>query len=147
MPQSPGSGSFRAYAAAPMRRWLPFCLYFAVILAVIVGADLGRLGFLVRYVHQIPYFDKILHALLIGLLALALNHALAWRRLRLAGFGLFLGSVLIGLGTTLEEFSQIWIPGRTFDWGDLAANWTGVLLASAVGWWRRAKEDCRDGKT
>lgn len=113
-----------------MRRWLPFSLYLAFIVAVIVGADLGRIGFLVRWVHQIPYFDKILHAFFIGLLALLLNIALRWRRVRLAGLAVLVGSLVVGICTTLEECSQIWIPGRTFDWGDLAANWTGVLLAS-----------------
>lgn len=117
-----------------MKRWLLFALYLAFILAVIIGADLGRLGFLVGAVHRVPGFDKIAHALLVGFLAFLLNYSLRGRRLVAAGRHWLLGSLLVGVAITLEECSQAWIPGRTFDLGDLAANWTGIAVA---GWWFR----------
>ena len=37
--------------------------------------------------------------------------------------------LIVAVVMTIEEISQIWIPSRTFDLGDLAANYVGILLA------------------
>jgi polysaccharide biosynthesis protein VpsQ len=44
-----------------------------------------------------------------------------------------LGCLIIAVAMTIEEFSQIWIPNRTFDLMDLAANYLGISIA---GWIR-----------
>ena len=45
-------------------------------------------------------------------------------------FHIKLGSILVFTFATLEEFSQYFIPSRTFDFGDLLANFIGVVFVS-----------------
>lgn len=115
-----------------MRRWLPFLLFSLFVLIVIVGADLGLLGLVVGLIHRVPAFDKVAHAVLIGTLAWLLNQGLCWRLVTLRQRRWLLGSLIIAVVFTLEECSQAWIPGRSFDLGDLAANWTGVWLVGRL---------------
>jgi len=80
-------------------------------------------------VGHIPYGDKIAHAVLYGLMALLLNYALDFRK----SSTIQLGSLIVLTFATLEEFSQYYIPSRTFDMGDLLADFVGVVL---VSFWR-----------
>lgn len=116
-----------------MRRWLPFLAYLVFVLVVIVAADFGKLGPVVKWFHSIPFFDKCAHATLIGTLAFLLNFALRGRETEFARQRWLLGSVIVAIAITLEECSQHWIPGRTFDAGDLLANWTGIFVAGWIG--------------
>ena len=68
------------------------------------------------------------HFTLIGTLAFLLNQGLGWRKLG----PLMLGGVIIGVAMTCEEFSQQRIPGRSFDYGDMAANLAGVAVADGI---------------
>lgn len=46
----------------------------------------------------------------------------------------FLGMTLFGaVGLCLYEFAQVWMPRRTFDWGDVWATAAGALMALALG--------------
>jgi polysaccharide biosynthesis protein VpsQ len=84
----------------------------------------------------VPGGDKLGHALFIGTLAFLLNYALAGRMIRIGSLKILLGCWIIAVAMTVEEFSQIWIPSRTFDLVDLAANYFGITLA---GWlWFRS---------
>ncbi len=53
--------------------------------------------------------------------------------LALFGPRLWLVAALCAFGTGLEV-AQLWIPGRIFDWKDIVATVTGVLLAWPVAW-------------
>ena len=65
-------------------------------------------------------------------MALLLNHALAYRTAPINRAHLQLGGLIVGVVITLEEFSQLWFATRTFDAGDLIANWLGVLVAELL---------------
>jgi VanZ family protein len=107
-------------------------LFSALIVLIIVLADLGRLGFLSALVN-LPFGDKIGHFVLYGILTLLLDltlfRALPTRRpIRIAFFvGLTL-AFLIGL----EEYSQQFFANRTFSLADLAASYLGVIFFSWV---------------
>jgi polysaccharide biosynthesis protein VpsQ len=98
-------------------------IYGLVIVVIIILANNGDLP-IARLMRILPYSDKLGHFFLIGLLGLLLNLSLNCRK-----WGFFLiGSLLVGTFATLEEVSQLYSPHRTFDIGDLAADYLGLLV-------------------
>jgi VanZ family protein len=81
----------------------------------------------------IPQFDKVLHAgtfFLVGLLAVRAARFLEeWTPRRTAWTLLPVG---LGWGL-LDEFHQSFVPGRSVEAGDVAADVAGVLLAVLAG--------------
>jgi polysaccharide biosynthesis protein VpsQ len=117
-------------------RWLPFSLFFLFVAGIIVGSDLGRLRSITIWVGNLPFGDKLGHFILIGFLTFLLNYALNGRMIKIGRLRVLMGCAIVGVGITLEEFSQIWLPLRTFDLVDLSANYLGIALAGLV-WLRR----------
>lgn len=80
--------------------------------------------------------DKVGHLVVFGLLGIAWARCLpspAWtlcRRLLVATF------LTTGFGL-LDEIHQYTNPDRFFEWGDLAADFAGALLATAAYLWIR----------
>jgi polysaccharide biosynthesis protein VpsQ len=116
-----------------LKRWLPFLTLFWLIIVIIVANDLGRLRNIIGLVSSIPFGDKLGHIILIGTLTYLLNYALANRLLKVGNYKILLGCLIIAVVMTIEEFSQIWMPTRTFDLLDLSANYLGISIA---GWLR-----------
>lgn len=110
-----------------MKRWLPSILAFAFVAWIIYLANAG---------HAVEFFaavrraggDKLGHFLLIGGLAYFVNMSLACRRWR----GWLLGSLIVAVLATLEEFSQVWIENRHCDALDLAADLAGIWVAGLL---------------
>jgi polysaccharide biosynthesis protein VpsQ len=98
-------------------------LYALIIIVLIILADTGHLP-ITRLMRILPYSDKLGHFFLIGLFGFLLNMILNCRKW---GF-LLLGSLIIGGLATIEEFSQLYSSHRTFDWGDLAADYMGLFF-------------------
>ena len=109
-----------------MRRVLP-ALYIAFILLVIVLADTGTIGFFVQWIHAIPLGDKVFHAILAFGLGLATDHGFG-RYVRIGRFTMRSTPIWLCPIVFLEECSQRFIPGRTFDLGDLLADAIGLTL-------------------
>ena len=83
----------------------------------------------------IPYGDKIGHFFVMGLLALLVNLLLNSRRQSIGKREFLLGSLIIAGIVTAEEFTQIFIPSRTFSLFDLVADYAGIMILGrlAVG--------------
>jgi len=112
-------------------RWLLPLSFFIFISYIIFLADTANYNFAFRTIGHIPYGDKIMHALLYGMMAGLLNWGLRYRRCcRYGVFVPYLGSMAVLFFAAAEEVTQYWIPSRTFDLGDLAADLLGVLLVS-----------------
>jgi polysaccharide biosynthesis protein VpsQ len=116
-----------------LQRWLPFFIFFLFIIGIIVANDLGRIKSIINLVNSLPFGDKFGHIIFIGTLAYLLNYALANQLIKIGKYKILLGCLIIAVTMTIEEFSQIWIPNRTFDLVDLAANYLGISIA---GWIR-----------
>ena len=112
-----------------LKRWIPFAAWLGFVGVVIACADTGRMRGFLGWVNSLPFGDKAGHFVLIGTMAHLLNYALRFKVLPIGRLGPQLGGLLVLAVITVEEFSQIWIPGRTFDVGDLVANTLGVALA------------------
>jgi polysaccharide biosynthesis protein VpsQ len=116
-----------------LQRWLPFFIFFLFIIGIIVANDLGRIKSIINLVNSLPFGDKFGHIIFIGTLAYLLNYALANQLIKIGKYKILLGCLIIAVIMTIEEYSQILIPNRTFDLGDLAANYLGISIA---GWIR-----------
>ena len=99
-------------------------LFFILICAIIITADMANYNFAFRVVGKVPYGDKIAHALLFGVMALLLNRALDFK----SCCNFLVGSIAVLSFATIEEFSQIFISSRSFDLLDLLADFIGVIL-------------------
>jgi polysaccharide biosynthesis protein VpsQ len=119
-----------------LKRWLPFSLFFMFVAGIIIADNLGRLRGIIGWVGSFPFGDKFGHFVLIGTLTFLLNYALNGRMLGIGGQKVLLGCSIVAVAITIEEFSQIWIPIRTFDLVDLAANYLGIAMAGWL-WLRR----------
>ena len=109
-------------------------LFAAFLLAVIILADIGQLGFL-GIVYSCPFGDKAGHFILLGILAfLVVLTTLRSRR--------FLDPRLVAVSVTLflamlaaaEEYSQKFFALRTFSLLDLFFSWAGLVLGAWLAW-------------
>jgi len=66
-----------------------------------------------------------------------LNYGLKFKAYKFLGFNMQLGAIIVLVFATIEEISQYWIPSRTFDLGDLLADFVGVVLFSLIKWGKR----------
>jgi VanZ family protein len=107
--------------------------FFLFISYIIFLADTADYNFAFRMIGHVPYGDKIMHALLYGVMAGLLNWGLGYRRCcRFGAIAIapYKGSVAVLIFAVIEECTQYYIPSRTFDLWDLAADFVGVILFS-----------------
>lgn len=79
--------------------------------------------------------DKVAHAGLYAGLSSLIAWALTdgdWRRMTLVTVALATVSTVV-YGWT-DEFHQLFVPSRQYEWLDLAADATGALVAASVLW-------------
>jgi VanZ family protein len=104
-------------------------------LGIVVSLFLG--GAQPIAVNLVPEpWDKLLHGVVFALLAWALGFASGfhgWRSLAVA----FFGSLLIGL---LDEWHQLYLPGRQAGWSDFVADMAGGLIGTvSLTLWNRKR--------
>ena len=115
-----------------MPRWLPLLLATFVVTAIIYLADSRIVPGFFDFVQSAPGLDKVGHFTLMGGLAWCANHALRWRRIEAGPFSFLLGSAIVTAFVALEEASQHWIPSRSCDWKDMAADLAGIWAAGRL---------------
>jgi len=115
-------------------------LYLACLATIVALVNAGQ-SWLLAWVYYVPMRDKSMHFLLLGAACLGLNLALDCRKISLWGGALMWGTLLIFAFATLEEISQIWVPHRTFSYGDLLANWLGILCADRLLAFHQARQN------
>ena len=99
------------------------------VVLVILAADFGWAESLFALLQPIPQRDKIGHVLLMGGLGFFVGGAAG----RL-GPGWAWGSlVVLAFLVSLEEFTQIWLPRRSFDPLDLVCSLVGVGFFGVLG--------------
>lgn len=115
-----------------------------LIKLVAVGVCLGALvasiaksgGWFLAEFSQLEQWlggDKVLH-ILVSMLCSFSVLLLVWEELAASRYRFWLTVVYIALFLSLDEGLQLLIPHRQFSWGDLSANWLGLLLAIGL-WW------------
>lgn len=112
-------------------------LFAAFVIVAIALADLGYLHGALVFVNSVPLLDKLLHFLLMGILTFLVVAALV-ENFPLRRPTWIIWSVVLSLLAifTVEEFSQIPIPGRDASLFDLGANYAGILFFGFMAWLR-----------
>ena len=76
--------------------------------------------------------DKIGHCSLMFTFCLLSNLALRCLSVRVGPVPFLIGTAVVAVLVTGEEFSQLWIPGRDFDLLDLSADAVGILCGDLM---------------
>jgi VanZ family protein len=116
-----------ASSATVFIRWAAALVY-AVLIFILSSHPIPP-----GFVPRLPYFDKLVHFLAYGLLAVLLFRALWPDESRpIPLWLLVLGVVLATVYGAAEEFHQNLVPTRECDWLDMAANGAGAAVAAAA---------------
>ena len=108
------------------RFWvIAFYFYIGIILVISVSAYLKIIP---NEIQRFPYYDTILHFLLIGFSAFLGHLAFKKRKINIFNFPLPLTPLIISVFVLIEECLQIFSPHRSFDLVDLAADFCGIVL-------------------
>lgn len=103
-------------------------LYALLVAGIVALADTPGTQYIFVGVRALPGGDKTAHFLVMGLLSFVVNLALAGRTIGVRHLALPLGTVIVLLLVTAEEFSQLLVKGRTFDRADLLCDVAGIAL-------------------
>ena len=116
-------------------RDLIFGVFFTFIIGIIIAANRGSLGNSFSFAYQVPYFDKVGHFILMGLLAFFAIISLVPRMRGPQQKATLKVVVILLIIIAFEEISQHFIPSRTFSIADYLCGVIGVLTANFVSKW------------
>jgi hypothetical protein len=106
--------------------------FFCFILWIIYLANTGGHSVFFDFIRSLPYGDKLGHFCLFGLLTLILVVGSKFCSFRLGRIRIYYGVLAVTVFVVGEELSQAFIPTRTFDLIDLAADALGISLATTI---------------
>ncbi|MDZ8187677.1 MAG: VanZ family protein [Nostoc sp. ChiSLP02] len=108
------------------RHWvLAFWFYFGVLMSISISAYLKIIP---TEISQFPYYDTILHFLLLGIAAYLGHLALNKRKIQIFNISLPLTPFIIIFFCIIDEIIQFFVPYRSFDLVDLVADVCGIVL-------------------
>lgn len=117
-----------------------FCLF---VTWIIYLTNTGQSSGIIQIARQVPYGDKAGHVILTGILALLTNLALNCRTIDWGRLKFPLGTLITSVVVVLEEWSQMYIPARTFSKWDLFSDFIGIsvftILAFVIHRYARKK--------
>ena len=98
--------------------------YVLILAGIIFVADRKSTQYLLNFIGNIPYGDKLGHFFLMGMFSFLLNLSFNCYKV----WGILIGNLIVAGVVTIEEFSQIFVRGRTFDWTDLISDFLGIFI-------------------
>ena len=120
-----------------MKKWtfISTGLFLTLIVAIVAGANTGRLPHALERLSSFPGGDKVGHFLLFGILSYLLNRSALLLFPKRDPVRLILGlSLLLSILIGLEEWSQSLFPSRRMSVNDLLASFLGVLLFALLAY-------------
>jgi VanZ family protein len=103
-------------------------VYIFILAVIIFLANRNGTAYLLEFVGFVPFGDKIGHFLLAGIFSFLFNSIFDAREINFGLIKFLLGNVAVLTIVTVEEISQIYVSGRTFDWGDLFFDYLGIYI-------------------
>lgn len=116
-------------------RALAWCTGLTLVIVVVL-ADTGQLEPWLTVLRSVPQGDKLGHLTLMGALAFSVAQAVPYSGETSHAHRVWRGIRLLWLVVCLEELSQFWIPTRSLDVLDLAADTVGMIAGAIMGIWR-----------
>lgn len=108
-------------------------LFFALVMCtMIIIADIKGTSYLLQHFPKVPMIDKWGHLLMFGTMAFLLNFTLAFRKI--TRWLIPIGSLIVLTFAIGEEFSQLALAGRSFEWTDMLFDVIGVGLFSILSY-------------
>jgi polysaccharide biosynthesis protein VpsQ len=108
------------------QRWVfAFWAYFGILMFILISAYLRIIP---TEISQFPYYDKILHFLLLGIAAYLGHLAFNKHQIKIFNISLPLTPVIMTFFCIVDEAIQLFVPYRSFDLVDLAAGVCGIAL-------------------
>ena len=126
-------------------KWLT-ALYVLMLAVIVLLADRKDYQFLFRFIRGTPYGDKAGHFILMGLFSLVLNLALSCQTIKLWKLNLLVGSLIVALVVSLEEFSQVFVRYRSFDLVDLLFDYAGIFLFGRFAYYLTKRRLVKTGR-
>ena len=110
--------------------------YVLLFIAVLSGADSGYLHQWVPDALTDTWWDKVGHVFFTGLLAVLANEALRYQFFKFGERRLLVGTLIVVVVISIEELLQQYLPTRSFEILDLAADLSGILVAECFARYR-----------
>ena len=108
------------------RPWvIAFWFYIGIIISISLSAYLKIIP---NEIKKFPYYDTILHFLLIGFSAFLGHLAFNKRKINIFNIPVPLTPIIISIFVLIEECLQMFSPHRSFDLVDLAADFCGMVV-------------------
>ena len=107
-------------------------IYVFILAGIVFLADFRGTRYLLDFVGDIPFGDKTGHFLLMGMLSFFVNLGLNAKTFQFKQIKYLAGSLMVFALVALEEFSQIFVHGRTFDSIDLIFDGAGIFVFGEV---------------
>lgn len=108
------------------RFWIiAFWFYLGILLTISMSAYLRVIPI---EISQFPYYDTVLHFLLLGIAAYLSHLALNKRQIHFLNIPLPLAPLIVFLFCIIDEIIQKFVPYRSADWVDLAADLCGIVV-------------------
>jgi VanZ family protein len=107
-----------------------FLLFIGIILLLVALVALGVMPTLYSLVYDYPGVDKVAHVLAYGTLTYFVNLSTYPRSIKIFNRTFLLGTVMMVGFVTFAEFTQWFIPRRSFDLIDLMYSYIGVAFSA-----------------
>ena len=117
----------------PPRFWLSCLLGVVLLMVIFIIAHDSKATWFFATVGKIPYFDKVGHFFIMGLISLCAVAGLAHRLPFPPWRSSFIVMGCVFLLSTIDELSQAFIPSRTFSFADLTASILGIIFLGLIG--------------
>ncbi len=119
-------------------KWLSVAFF--VFVGFVLFSATFQLDWFRLFLYYVPHGDKFGHFVLVGGLAFCANVLLKLKTVQFFNHNFLLGSLLVFIFMTFEEFSQMFIATRNFDLLDLFFNYFGILTIGYLAYLTDAKE-------
>ena len=106
--------------------------FFIFIIWIIYLANTGQSSIFFQLVAMLPWGDKIGHFVLFGLVTLGAIFISRYKQIHIFGYPVYIASIVVTCLVFIEEYSQLFIESRNFDYNDLTANILGIICFSLL---------------